>query len=101
MVKGTKEELKDKHWSELLVDELLEKEKEPYVITGGMTTSGPAHLGTILEFFYPSVIKEVLENKNHRIDFYFVGDILDPFDGISGVFKKYEKVLNPELGKPL
>ncbi len=101
MEKRTKEELRDKHWSEQLVDELLERKKPPFVITGGMTTSGPAHLGTVGEFLYPSIIKQGLENKGHRTEFYFIGDIFDAFDGIPAVLKQYEKELTPELGKPL
>jgi lysyl-tRNA synthetase class 1 len=99
--KRTKEELRDKHWSEQIVDKLLEQKKPPFVITGGMTTSGPAHLGTVGEFLYPSIIKQVLEDGGRKTDFYFIGDIFDAFDGIPVVLKRYEKELMPELGKPL
>jgi lysyl-tRNA synthetase class 1 len=101
MEQRKKEELKDKHWSEILVDEILENGKSPYVITGGMTTSGPAHLGTVCEFLYPSVLSKVLENNGHKTEFHFIGDIFDAFDSVPLEMKKYENELNPELGKPL
>ena len=97
----TKEEMRGKHWTEILVDRLLDEKKAPYSITGGMTTSGPAHLGTICEFLYPAVIKQSLKNKGVEADFNFIGDILDAFDGIPFELQKYSDVLTPELGKPL
>ena len=97
----TKEEMRGKHWTEILVDRLLEEKKAPYSITGGMTTSGPAHLGTICEFLYPAVIRQSLKNRGIDADFNFIGDILDAFDGIPFEMQKYADVLTPELGKPL
>ena len=97
----TKEELRNKHWTEILADRVIEERKEPFVITGGMTTSGPAHLGTVCEFLYPSVVKEVMEKRGCKMPLYFVGDILDAFDSIPVELGKYEAVLKPELGKPL
>lgn len=96
-----REEMKNKHWTEILVDRLTDEKKEPYVITGGMTTSGPAHLGTVCEFLYPEVIKQTLENQGKNVEFYFIGDILDAFDSIPFELLKYKDVLAPELGKPL
>lgn len=90
-----------KHWSEVLTDELEEKKEEPFVITGGMTTSGPAHLGTVCEFLYPSILQECLKSRSMLSEFHFVADILDAFDSIPFELKQYEKELTPELGKPL
>ena len=50
MATALKEELKDKHWTAILAEQVLAEKKAPYIITGGMTTSGPAHLGTVCEF---------------------------------------------------
>ena len=101
MSQRSKEDLKDKHWSEILVDEIVSAKKEPYIITGGMTTSGPAHMGTICEFLYPSVIREALENRGKKTDFFFVADIFDAFDSIPGEMHPYADELTPQLGKPL
>ncbi len=101
MEKKSKEEMHGKHWIEILVDRLLEEKKPPLVITGGMTTSGPAHLGTVCEFLYPSVIRQALEERGRNAEFNFIGDILDAFDGIPFELLKYSEALTPELGKPL
>ncbi len=90
-----------KHWSEWLAQKVIEEKKEPYVISGGMTTSGPAHLGTLCEFLFPSVIKEAIEKQGKKCAFYFVADILDAFDGVPLAMEKYTKELEPHFGKPL
>jgi lysyl-tRNA synthetase class 1 len=100
-VAGSENERKLRHWSETIVERLTQEKKEVYVITGGMTTSGPAHLGTVCEFLYPSVIDHVLRSKGYRSEFHFIGDILDAFDGIPAELQKYSEELIPELGKPL
>ncbi len=101
MEQKTKEELKDKHWSEILVDRLATEKKPPFILTGGISTSGPAHLGTICEFLYSGTLQQVLEKSGKESSFYFIGDILDRFDGVPAELKPYEKELTPELGKPL
>lgn len=101
MEKKTKEEMKGKHWTEIIVDQLLGQKKPPFVITGGMTTSGPAHLGTVCEFMYPAVLEQSLRKAGHQTQFHFVGDIMDAFDGIPFELLEYKEILTPELGKPL
>ncbi len=101
MEKKSKEEMKGKHWIDVLLDQLVAQKQPPYVITGGMTTSGPAHFGTICEFMYPAVIEESLKLRGKATKFYFFGDILDAFDGIPFELQKYAGELTPELGKPL
>lgn len=98
---GSRKERQNRHWTENLADEVLSKKKAPYVITGGMTTSGPAHLGTVCEFLYPAVLRHAIEEKGEKAELHFVGDIMDAFDGIPIDAQKYEDVLKPELGKPL
>ncbi len=99
--KKTKEEMRSKHWTEILLDQLTEEKDEPFIITGGMTTSGPAHFGTICEFMYPAVLHNMLLENGKKTQFHFIGDILDAFDGIPYEMEKYSDILTPELGKPL
>lgn len=99
--KKTREDYEGKHWVEVLTDQLIEERNEPYSITGGMTTSGPAHLGTVCEFLYPSIVRENLKGRKIGSDFHFMADILDAFDSIPFELQKYSKILEPELGKPL
>jgi lysyl-tRNA synthetase class 1 len=101
MEQHNKSELRDKHWSELLADRVISEKKPPYIVTGGMTTSGPAHLGTVCEFLYPAMLGDVLKGKGHGVKVFFVADILDAFDGIPVEMQEYAKELEPELGKPL
>ncbi|MFH1520964.1 MAG: lysine--tRNA ligase [Candidatus Micrarchaeota archaeon] len=94
-------ESKHMHWSEWLAEKVIQEKKEPYSISGGMTTSGPAHLGTLCEFLFPSVIKKAIEKRGKECKFYFVADILDAFDGVPVEMEKYKTELEPHLGKPL
>jgi lysyl-tRNA synthetase class 1 len=92
---------KSLHWSELLAQEIIERKSEPYVISGGLTTSGPTHLGTVCEFLFPQAIVDQLSYAGKKAKFYFVADIFDAFDGVPSVFEQYKSVLEPHLGKPL
>src|SRR3989338_7265523 len=89
------------HWSMQLAHEVMQRGKEPYVISAGMTTSGPCHLGTLCEFLYPQGIKKALGMQGKKATYYFVADIFDAFDGVPVVFEKYKAELEPHLGKPL
>ncbi|MBU0586715.1 lysine--tRNA ligase [Candidatus Micrarchaeota archaeon] len=91
----------NKHWVEQIADEIIEKKKEPFVVSAGITTSGPTHLGTLCEFLYPGKIREILIEKGKDAKFYFFADIMDAFDSIPVSMQEYEKELAPHLGKPL
>lgn len=91
----------NRHWVELLTQKITEQKKPPYLITSGMTTSGPFHLGTLCEMLYPSTIQQYLEDEGHKARFVFFADILDAFDSVPTTFSKHEKTLAPHLGKPL
>ena len=94
-------EIEHKHWSEWLAEKVIEEKKEPYVITSGITTSGPAHLGTLCEFLFPDAIRKQLAVRGKKATFYFLADILDAFDSIPLAMEKHAKELEPHLGKPL
>lgn len=90
-----------KHWSEHLAQEVIKTKQEPFVISGGLTTSGPTHLGTVCEFLFPQTIVNALHLEGKEAKFYFIADIFDAFDSVPSVFEQYRKVLEPHLGKPL
>ena len=92
---------KNLHWSEQLAQEIIATRQEPYVISAGMTTSGPTHLGTVCEFLFPQAIADALHLLGKKAKYYFVADIYDAFDGVPSVFEKYKSQLEPHLGKPL
>lgn len=89
------------HWSEQLARKVISEKKAPIVVTGGMTTSGPAHLGTVCEFLYPAVLRRSIERLGVKAEMHFVGDIMDALDSIPAELKSYTEALTPELGKPL
>ncbi|MDE1856155.1 MAG: lysine--tRNA ligase [Candidatus Micrarchaeota archaeon] len=97
----SKEELKDKSWLDILVERIEGEKKAPYIITGGLTPSGPTHIGTVCEILYPSLITSGLGERGHKAAFNFVSDIMDAFDGVPFELKAYEKELAKDLGKPL
>lgn len=92
---------KHMHWSEWLAERVIEEKKEPYVITAGITTSGPAHLGTLCEFLFPDAIHKQLEKRGKQATFYFLADIIDAFDSVPLAMERYKAELEPHLGKPL
>jgi len=95
------EEAAHKHWSEHLAQEIISKKPKPFVISGGLTTSGPTHLGTVCEFLFPQTIANALKSEGRDAKFYFVADIFDAFDSIPSIFEQYRSLLEPHLGKPL
>jgi lysyl-tRNA synthetase class 1 len=95
------EKAEHKHWSEWLADRVISEKKEPYIITGGMTTSGPVHFGTLCELLFPEAIKKELEAKGKTVSYFFIADIFDAFDSVPLDMEKYKAQLEPHLGKPL
>ncbi len=89
------------HWVDKLADTVEKQKKPPFIITGGLTTSGPTHLGTVCEFLYPATLKQRLVGRRHKADFYFIADIMDAFDSIPLEMQKYADRLTGDLGKPL
>ncbi|MEM4555081.1 MAG: lysine--tRNA ligase [Candidatus Anstonellaceae archaeon] len=92
---------KSMHWAEQIAAQILSTKSEPYVISGGLTTSGPTHLGTICELLFPQAIVNALRYSGFDAKYYFVADIYDAFDSITSVFAEYKEFLTPHLGKPL
>lgn len=99
--KDEAEEKKSLHWSELLAQQIIAEKREPYIISGGLTTSGPTHLGTVCEFLFPQAIVDSLHYAGKNAKYYFVADIFDAFDGVPSIFEQYKSQLEPHLGKPL
>jgi len=95
------EQLKNMHWSEILADRVAKEKSPPFVVTSGITTSGPTHLGTLCEFLFPNAVTQQLTARGEGADFYFIADIYDAFDSVPSSMKKYEATLTPHLGKPL
>jgi len=89
-----------RHWSETLSEEIIAAKKEPFVIAAGITTSGPTHMGTACEFLYPYALVKYLLDEGRKVEFRFIGDIMDAFDKIPKPLEEYTS-LKQHLGKPL
>ena len=88
-------------WIDKLVDKVIRLKKGPtFVVASGITTSGPAHMGTVMEFLIPSTIVQELRRRGYGAEFIFVADIMDAFDSVPAGLRGF-KELYDELGKPL
>lgn len=88
------------HWVESLAKKITTTKKPPFVISSGITTSGPTHLGTLCEALYPHALYTFI-SKTNDAKFYFVADIMDAFDSVPSVMAQFTKELEQHLGKPL
>ncbi len=89
------------NWLDKIVNEIIKRGGKAFVVAAGLTTSGPAHLGTLSEFIYPKVIVDELRRRGYEAEFIFVADIMDAFDSIPITLKDKEEELKKYLGKPL
>jgi len=89
------------HWVDLLARRIVNEKRPPYVITSGITLSGPMHLGTLCEVYFPVAIGLKVMESGKPVKNYFISDDLDAFDSVPAVLSKYTAELTPHLGKPL
>jgi len=101
METGNVEISESDHWVDILARRIVSERKPPYVITSGITLSGPMHLGTLCEAFFPVAIGSKVAESGKPVKNYFISDDLDAFDSIPAVLSQYTKELTPHLGKPL
>lgn len=97
---GSPQPIIHQHWVEKLANQVQERASAPFIVTAGMTTSGPFHMGTLSEFLYPASVVRFLE-QNGKVDFIFSADILDAFDAVPATLSEHTAILTPHLGKPL
>lgn len=90
-----------RHWVEQLGTRVIDRGNGPYIITGGMTTSGPVHMGTLCEMLYPQAVLRYLKQQGKKAQYLFIADILDAFDSVPASHAQYSTQLTPHLGKPL
>lgn len=89
------------HWTDNWAKRIVGEKKAPYVITSGITLSGPVHLGTLCEAYYPVAIGSRIAALGNDVSNYFISDDLDAFDSVPSVLEKHTGELTPHLGKPL
>ncbi len=89
------------HWTDIWARKIINEKKPPYVITSGITLSGPVHLGTLCEAYYPVAIGSRITSSGKDVSNYFISDDLDAFDSVPALLEKYSEELTPHLGKPL
>ena len=71
-----------------------------YVVASGLTTSGPAHMGTVMELLIPYSISRTIRRYGRKSYFIFIADTLDSLDSIPAQLNRF-KELRDYLGRPL
>jgi len=88
-------------WVDEIVESVLRlRGGDLYVVASGITTSGPTHMGTIMEVLMPYTIAKRLRSIGRKAHFIFVADTMDSFDSIPAQLTHF-KELSEFIGKPL
>ncbi|MGQ4910862.1 MAG: lysine--tRNA ligase [Candidatus Thorarchaeota archaeon] len=66
------------HWIEDVVNDVLEREMDTYLISSGKSPSGSIHIGFVRELIVGDVIKRELERRGKKARTMFVVDDFDP-----------------------
>jgi lysyl-tRNA synthetase class 1 len=66
------------HWIEDVLDKVLQRDPEVYIISSGKSTSGSIHIGFVRELIISDVIKRKLKEKGEKVRTLFVADDYDP-----------------------
>jgi len=66
------------HWIRDLVDEVLERDPDEYLIVTGKSMSGSVHIGFMKEIIIADVIKRELQAKGKQAKTVFIADDFDP-----------------------
>lgn len=76
------------------------RDSEVYVVASGLTTSGPAHMGTVMEVLIPYTISRTIRSYGRKSHFVFIADTMDSLDSIPAQLTSF-KELKDYLGMPL
>jgi len=76
------------------------RDSDVYVVASGLTTSGPAHMGTVMELLIPYSISKTIRRHGRKSYFIFIADTLDSLDSIPAQLTQF-KELRDYLGRPL
>ncbi|MEM0453599.1 MAG: lysine--tRNA ligase [Sulfolobales archaeon] len=76
------------------------RDSEFYVVASGLTTSGPAHMGTVMEILIPYTISRTIKSYGRKSYFIFVADTMDSLDSIPVQLTSFTE-LKSYLGMPL
>jgi lysyl-tRNA synthetase class 1 len=66
------------HWIEDVLEEVLQRNPDIYVLSSGKSTSGAIHIGFVRELIVTDVIKRALEEKGKQVRTFFIADDYDP-----------------------
>ncbi len=76
------------------------RDSELYVVASGLTTSGPAHMGTIMELLIPYTVSKAIKTHGRKSYFIFIADTMDSLDSIPSQLATFSE-LREFLGMPL
>ncbi len=76
------------------------RDSEFYVVASGLTTSGPAHMGTVMEVLIPYTISKTIRSYGRKSYFIFIADTMDSLDSIPMQLTSFTE-LKDFIGRPL
>lgn len=87
-------------WVDEIVEDIVKKnpDKDSYLITDWMTTSGHAHIGSLRGLIVHDLIRRGLSEKNKSAEFQWGFDDFDPMDGMPSYI---DKSFSKYMGMPL
>ncbi|MEM0504860.1 MAG: lysine--tRNA ligase [Sulfolobales archaeon] len=76
------------------------RDSEFYIVASGLTTSGPAHMGTVMEVLIPYTISKAIKARGRKSYFIFIADTMDSLDSIPVQLTSFTE-LKEFIGRPL
>ena len=88
------------YWGRSIAEEIVRQrpDKDVYVVSSGISPSGPIHFGNFREIITQWVVKKELEKMGHKVRFVFVWD---EFDAMRKVPSGVDESFVDHLRKPL
>ena len=92
--------MEDIYWADKIANKIVERKKEIYFITSGITPSGTVHIGNFREEMTVDIVKRALESKGVKVKYIHSWDDFDRFRKVpANVPKEWEKYIGLPLSK--
>ena len=85
------------HWSEVIADQLLQKQPR-HVLATGITPSGPIHIGNMREILTTDAVFRSLKGKGADVELIYIADDYDP---LRRVYPYLPETYAQYVGKPI
>jgi len=84
-------------WADEIVDEIV-KTKNTFIVSTGITPSGPIHIGNMREVLTGDIVYRILKERNKTVTFNYVAD---DNDALRRVYPFLDSSYEAHVGKPL